>query len=449
MQFTSVLRRRVTYPDRPSFRDEVRSLARRHPGLVLIGAVLMIHALAWPFVDAWIRAVSDLGTPIGFNDFSAYTGAYNDWQAGETLYPRNEDGGFFGGYLYPPLALLLFAPFAELFDFRMAAISFEVVSFVLLWLGVQAVIAELGYSLRWWQRLLLAWLLVGYQPVLFGLKWGQTPAFNGAMLCFAYVGLSRQLRTRRDRRRTGWGLLSGVLTALVGFVKFAYAPIGAHLLTDRTRFLGAVGAGVLLVGASVAIFGVDSNLLYVEVLLWGTETGDPRSPTLWLEPYFKPLGWLSGEVLGVSTALLARGLLSATIALAALASSGRDHAAFALGAAAFPVLAPTTYAYYLVATIPAALIVTKLELDRDGAPWIPALGLWLAASHAWGLFLIGQTVPGWLAAVGIESGIDWLLFLLQPGLWGCALVAGVAFLHVIDGVPQLSTSLDRTSGPTR
>lgn len=254
--------------------------ARRRDRLRLVAAALLLGTLlvAYPFVDLWLREAG-VASPFRFYDFGAYSGAVDRWRAGEPIYVRNEDGGYHGSYLYPPLTLWLFRPFVDLFGFREAAMAWQALSVVLLWIGLDGLAASLGTRLAWWERGLTLWALLGFHPLLLSVKLGQTAAFQTALLCFAFVGLVRG----RDDHLAGRfpravGLASGALTALAGFVKLPYATAGAHLLRDRDRLAGAVLGGGLLLGLSVVAFGPDAHLRYLDVLAWGAARGSETRP---------------------------------------------------------------------------------------------------------------------------------------------------------------------------
>ncbi len=403
---------------------------REHPRLLAAALLLGVFLAAYPFLDLWLREIG-LASPFRFRDFGAYGGAVERWQAGEAVYERNENGGYHGTYLYPPLTLWLFHPFAEGFAFREGAIAWQVVSVVLLWVGLDGLASALGARLAWWERGLLLPALLGFHPLLLSVKLGQTAAFQAALLCFAFVGLVRGHGDRRFGRLPSGvaSLASGALTALVGFVKLPYATAGAHLLRDRDRLVGAVLGGGLLVGLSVASFGLDANLTYLDVLAWGAAQGSgTRPPTLWLPPYYRPLSWLP------MATLVRVGLVALVAGGAALAVDARREA-FALGVAGVPLLAPKTYTYYLVALVPAAVVLVAVELDRAdgrGRPTLPVLGVFLAGCHAYGLKLIVDVLPG---AVPGFAALSPLYPALQPGLWGNLLVFGLALARVLEDVP--------------
>lgn len=406
---------------------------RDRPRLVAAALLLGVLLVAYPFVDYWLREIGT-ASPFKFRDFGAYGGAVERWATGEPIYEQNGDGGYHGTYLYPPVSLWLFEPFAALFEFREGAMAWQVVSVVLLWVGLDGLATSLGARLAWWERGLALWALLGFHPLLLSVKLGQTAAFLTGTLCLAFVGLTYAHRHESDsgagdaptvRSRLA-SLASGALTALVGFLKLPYATAGAHLLRDRDRLAGAILGGGLLVGISLAAFGLETHLRYLDVLAWGAAQGSSsRPPTLWLPPYYRPLSWLPA-----ATAIRV-GLVALVAAGAALATDARRET-FALGLAGVPLLAPKTYTYYLTVLVPAAVILVAVELERtDGRPAVPVLGVFFAACHAYGLKLVVDVLPG--VVPGFEA-LEPLYFLLQPGLWGNALVFGLALVRVLERV---------------
>lgn len=394
------------------------SLRSERPTFVAVAVGVLVVLLAYPFVDWWLRA-AEIASPFRFGDFGAYGGAIDRWLSGEPIYERNENGGFHGTYLYPPVFLLLFRPFTAALPFREAAIAWSVFSVGLLWIGLQLVIAACGLKLRAWERGLLLWAMLGFQPLLLGVKLGQTAAFLTAMLSFALVALIRGQRGSAPGR-----LASGTFTAFVGTFKLSYATSGAHLLANRDRLLGAIGTGVVLVVASVLVFGVETNRTYVEVLWWGLQqSSDPRSPALWLSPYYRPLAWLPGALalkVGASLAIAAGAVFAAPAA---------DRETFALGVAAIPLLSPLTYAYYFVALLPAVVVLLAVELERDGRPVVPLVGLLLLHLHSYGLKFFVDHLPPVFPAMEALKPVYWLL---QPGLWGNLLLVGLAAVRVAE-----------------
>lgn len=407
-----------------SFPRQLWSLRRSRPWFVACAAVVLASLLAYPLVDWHLRAI-DVAAEYRFWDFGAYGGAVNRWLEGERIYVPDDDGpGYHGSYLYPPVFVLLFAPFTALPP-DTAAPVWSACSVAFLWLGLQALVAALGLDLDPVDRGLLLLAVVGFQPLLLSVKLGQASAFVAGLLAVAGAALVAGERVRADTRRTDrvgrlLDVASGVATAVAGTLKLAYAPVGAHLLVRRDRFVGAVATGLCLLVVSVAVFGVGTHLTYLDVLRWGVTLGtEARSPTLWLAPYYAPLFAVPGSL----AVRLAGALAVAVLALCSTA----DRETFALGVAATPLLAPEAYTYTFVALLPAVVVLVATELARDGYPALPVVGLGLCHVHAFGLRLAGDVVP---PLVGGGPTAATVVSLLQPGLWGVLVVAGLAAVRV-------------------
>lgn len=404
-----------------------RLWAMRHERPRFVGlAILVVVAIAvYPVLDVFLRA-AEISTEFRFYDFGAYRVAVSDWQTGDPIYEPNEDGGFHGNYLYPPVALPLFSFLLASFDHPRAVwVAFSLIA---LWASLQLAVREFGVRLHPLERLLLLWMLFGFQPILFCLKMGQVSTFLAALLTLALVALVRDLRGSGPLA----GVASGALTTLGSAVKLIYAPSGAHLLRSRRRLGGAIAALLALVGLSMLLFDPATHRGYLDVLLWGKGWGNgSRSPHLWTAAYFRP--FLAIESIG----FLVRGLIVlATIGLALDAEGPKaDLPTFALGIAIVPLVAPRSYTFDFAVLLPAILVLLALELHRDGHPWIPVLGLLFLHLHAYGLRTFVEVSEEVIASNALRP----LLPVLQPGLWGALLLAGLAFVRVAEH----ATFLDR------
>jgi hypothetical protein len=133
---------------------------------------VLASLLAYPLVDWHLRAI-DVAAEYRFWDFGAYGGAVNRWLEGERIYVPDDDGpGYHGSYLYPPVFVLLFAPFTALPP-DTAAPVWSACSVAFLWLGLQALVAALGLDLDPVDRGLLLLAVVGFQPLLLSVKLGR------------------------------------------------------------------------------------------------------------------------------------------------------------------------------------------------------------------------------------------------------------------------------------
>lgn len=394
--------------------------ARRERPLLVAGALALLGGLlAYPVVDAWLRA-QGLAAPVRPIDLGAYYGAVRRWLLGDPIYQRTDAGGFHGSYLYPPVVLLLFRPLAEL-DFRTAHVVWGAVGLLVLWVGVQLAAAGLGADLHPLERLLLLPLLLGFAPVLLGLKMGQTAPLLAGLLALSLWALLRGARLDGRRGRAA-RFASGGLTALACVIKPAYAPTAAHLLADRDRLLGGAATVAGAAALSLFVFGVEVHGTYLDVLAWGLGGGGIVPPPVrWVPPYFRPLYPLRGQGLAIRLAgsALVAGL---AVGLGRTSGGGNDRLAFALGVAAMPLLTPIAYAFYLAAVLPAALVLLadELALGDDGHPLVVLGGLALLHVHSQGFRLVVGRLP--------DPGLT-VTALLQPGMWGLLALVGLAVVR--------------------
>lgn len=409
-------------------------------GTLAVGAFFAVY----PALDWWLRSGGVAG-PFEYFDWGALSGGVVRWYRGETVYWKRGDVGYHGSYLYPPVYLLAFLPFYELqrtgaltwvpiaeTAFDVGAVAWNTVTVGLLWVGLQLVIAECGLRLRLYERALLAWLLLGFQPLLYSMKLGQASAFLAATFCFAFVAMERC--GAGDDRRSRFA--SGALTAVGSGMKPFYATSGAHLLRDRDRLTGAVVGVLVVVAVSVGVFGVGNHLAYLDVLAWGKGWGtDPAPPWLWHAGYYRPLYVLADVSPYLSMAVRAAGLL-AIVAVSLLArSADADRETFALGLVAIPFFAPQAYTHDYVALLPAVVVLLAVEFAReDGRPLLPVLALWLLNVQAYGIKLVVHHLP---AGVPFAESLVQATPFLQPGLWGNLILLGLAGYRVAERAPQV------------
>lgn len=409
------------------------ALRRERPLFVLVSALTAVTLLVWPVVEFYLR-LAGIGIEFGYNDFGAYTGALESWTGGGPLYAQDDGGGYHGSYLYPPVTVLLFYPFASL-GFQTGAILLGVTSIVLLWVGLEAVVRTLGYELRLWERFAALVAIYSFQPVIRNFRWAQISTLLAALLCFAFYAQERGAATESlygagkvgGRTRSLFRYGSGALTTLASAFKLFVATSGAHLLRDRERFVGAMVTAAVLLVASLAVFGVETHRTYLDVLLWGKGWGGTQPLYLWDEyAAYRPL-----HVFGdLGTYLRAAGVLG--VAGLALATRGDGsptarRATFALGVAVVPLLAPQADTHDLVVVVLPAVVLVALELDRpDGYAWIPVLSVLLFHLHRYGVELL-KYPPEWFPAFVGEHGA-WF----QPGMWATFLLVGLAAYRVAE-----------------
>jgi hypothetical protein len=411
------------------------ALRRERPVFVLLTAVTLGAVLVWPLVDAVIRGMSEeLQTAYAFYDFGAYSGAVEGWLSGGPIYTPDGEGGYRGSFLYPPLTLLFYYPFASV-PFDVGGTLMGAFSVVCLWVGLELVARELGLELGVGERFLLLLAVFAFQPVNYAFKMGQMGTFLTAVLCLGFYAHERH----RATGRRSYAYLSGVLTTLASSFKLFYATSGAHLLRDRRRLAAALLTAVAFVVASVLAFGVDAHRVYLDVLTWGKGWGEaPRSPTAWGPAYFRPL-----YVFGSAGFLLKLLGILAVVGLTVAAREGpADRATFALGVASIPLFAPEAYTHDLPVLLLPAVVLLAVELDRDGYPALPVLAVLLTHLHAYGLRFLTHP-PEWLPLADLwRSAAGWL----QPGLWATLILVGLAAARVATHARLPSKVTEPTEG---
>lgn len=407
-----------------------RSLWRRRsdrPLLFAVSALTVAVFVSWLYVDYRLRGL-DLATPFGFNDFGAYYNAVARWQAGEALYLPDGDGGFHGTYLYPPVTVLLFYPFYT-FEFLTAAVLFSALSLVLLWIGLDAVVGRLGYRLTVGERLALLLFLFVFHPGLRDFKWGQVSTLVAALLCFAFYAHELAEETASGEstadgrlKRTATQVASGALTTLASAFKLFVATSGAHLLRNRTRLASALGTAVVLVVASLWVFGPDAHWAYLDVLRWGKGWGATEPVSEWdTGAAYRPL-YAFGRFRPVLSAV---GCL-AVVALVWRAREVRSRLArrstFALGVAVVPLVAPRVDSHDLVLLLLPAVVALSIELRADdGYAWLPVAAVLGLHLHRYVLGVLAWP-PEWLLA---ESTGRLLAPYVQPGMWATFALVGL------------------------
>ena len=367
---------------------------------------------------------ADITAGFSRTDFWVYWSTAGDWLDGESIYDPADP---FGGYLYPPIYLLFFTPFAMFLTLDGGYQLWMVLSIGGLWIAMQALIVTYVPTLNRLERIVIAIgslsLLFCFHPVWYGMRLGQVTISAAALVTIAVVAMERQASGAIH------GAISGILTAVVGTVKLFYAPVGAHLLLSPLRFAWALLAGVLLLSGSLLIFGMEVHLNYLEVLRWGEDWGEePSHPASgWIPGYYRPFYYLGHAHLGdtgLPLSLLPR--LIIVIGIISLAMWVRNEPAdreiFALGIVAIPLLSPQISVHDFALLIPSFIMLTYIEVRRGGYPWIPIFAILLIHWQAYATFALANA-PEWVMLAGVIS--TWSP-LLQPGVYANFLLVGLA-----------------------
>lgn len=447
------------------------NLRNRRPLLFTISVGTFCLLLVYPILDVILQNIG-LSYPFRFqsgHDFAAYYLAARRFLAGVPIYseqigvvgtghvytPYSEaetlglgsvlppaDDPRVNAYIYPPVVVLVFVPFS-LIPFEAAYVLWDAVSLFALWIGVISLLRTYDVDLSWFERVLVLWALVGFQPVLYGLKQGQITVALAALFCFAAVSFERG-RNALDRHRQGGRrtrLIAGALTAVASFPKLFYATSGAHLLHDRDRFTGAIGTAVLVGCLSVAVFGVEPHQTFFEILKTGKGWGGTMPLTSFAQEgfhpgYYKPF-YAAGSFSFVLRGVLLFGVIGSVVVTRNCPDT--ERMTFVLGLTAIPLLAPVAYTLEYASLLPAAIMLGYEEWTRiDGVPAVAPVAVALLGVQLQAVRLFAVILPSKVPA------LDFLvpaMALLQPGLLGNILLFGLAGYRV--GEPLLPESNER------
>lgn len=223
---------------------------RTPPRLVLLAAVLVGCTMLG---SLWLKRPGDLGI-----DLAVYRVAADAWLSGGQLYEVSPARAPAFTFLYPPLAVLLFVPFAVVPE-AVALVAFTglnvAAGLALAWVVVRY-LRDRGVVLSRLDVLLLAaaCTVSGYRGA--SLYFSQVNVFLALALAVGFVALERE----REE-------LAGAALAIPAFLKLFPVVVGAWLLRRRAwRGVGAavaVGLGLHLLGA--LLFGPELVATYVEV----------------------------------------------------------------------------------------------------------------------------------------------------------------------------------------
>jgi alpha-1,2-mannosyltransferase len=280
----------------------------------------------------------------------------------------------FNKFVYPPVAGVLFSPFAAFPTGVGRALMFVA--------GVAAVIGAI--------RLLRVedWRCYGVALV-------SAPAVNslgvGALTSFLLLGVALAWR----HRDTAW--VSAVATAVTAVLKLFLWPLAVWLLVTRRWRAAAVCAGVALVlllggWAVIGFAGMRSYPTLVHVL---EQVEAPASYSV-----IALLG-LSGTAATAATVVLS--LASVAAIWLAARTAGGDRRAFAVAVVASLVATPLLWLHYLL------LIYVPIGLYRPrlSALWFVPLVLWATPStHSHGVTWQILLALGVLAMVAVRTVFD-------------------------------------------
>lgn len=403
----------------------------------ILGVFALLAILVYPLVNL-VLEVSGLMTGPRLNDFGAYYQAGLRILEGYPLYAKSAGYPELAvypfpnmGYLYHPIISLGFIPFS-LLPFTIAGFLWNVVCLTILWRAVISLLRALEVNLTRVREALVLWILVGFAPTITWLKLGQISGFLAALLCFSGASVISQQKLPPEERSS----FSGAYIVVAGLIKPFYLPAGAYLLLDRRRIISAFFTFLTLIIAGIAIFGIHTNVEYIEVLMRGKGWSPGGS---WNATNFRPLvalGWMALPVKilvtisMVGTTIFARTRLRIGRAVSTVTTRRGEQLLFGLSTAIIPIVTPSSNVLALNALIPAFVIILVSEVRRpDGWLAIPFLALLLVQIHPYTIELIAKFGPQYIPEISVlRPYLPWI----QPAVWGVLLLVGLIAFRLFD-----------------
>lgn len=399
-----------------SFEWQIRSTQQKEK---LVFVILLLPFLVYIPLNVVLIFMGYVNTP-RLQDFGAYYNAAVRILNSAPLYQTTKEVPWLQAqisqdmpYLYPPIFIFLIIPFT-LFPVMVAGYLWDIVILSFLIWSVSQLITTFNVKLEPKEKIVLYSGLLSFGPLITWVKAGQVSGLLAAFLCLAGVNL------RTDRHR-----LSGVFTVFGGLIKPFYATSGAHLLRNRRRFSSAILSGLLLAILSLAIFGVDTHMNYIDVLIRGKGWGENmKSPNTWNAGHFNPFYGL-----GVLSYLIRTAIVLATVGFALYSNKIEIPVeyVFAIGVGIIPVAGPTTNTLALNAIIPAVIMVGFYEWETSNEfPKILLLSVVFIHIHPYTVEFFSTFGPNLYTPLKVLVPYTPVI---QPAIYGMALMLGY-FLHL-------------------
>ena len=221
-------------------------------------AVLLLGIVTGLAMAVYFSVLS-VESPLAW-DFIAYVEAAEAVLEGESFvgYEPIEAGG---EYVYPPIVIFAFIPYAFIGDWEVAFIIHSIVN-----LGALAILAALTISElrrldvsleRLDRALIVAFFLVSLYPLV-NIGLGQIDPVIALLIAFVFIG-----------SEAGHDRLTGGALSIAAIVKLFPLSFGLWLLFQR-RFKSILFAAILFVAgviSSLIIFGIGTNRTYLEVII--------------------------------------------------------------------------------------------------------------------------------------------------------------------------------------
>lgn len=361
------------------------SLRAASPNLLLIAAALLLAACT--------TAGLLFGVWHGYLDLMVYRLGARTWLDGGELYgPLPPIGDIYLPFTYPPLAAVVFAPFALLPAGGAAALMF-VLTLAAIGLTLWLVLARLRPQTD--PRIRLAIVLAALaaaeylEPVRETLSFGQVNAL--LMAAVAYDVLNRHDRWPR-------GLLIGIA------ISIKLTPAGFLLLFLLRRDWRALATTLLAAAASVGLAWLitprDSAEYWLHTL---AETGRIGAPYFAGNQSLKGLVFRMGFGESASTvlwlALSVVAVILAAVWMRRLLGDGDLVTALLVNAAAILLVSPISWTHHWVWVVPALLVAFCAIADGRRSPLFAG-----TVAFAVVLFYVG---PHWLLPSRNDLELDW------------------------------------------
>jgi hypothetical protein len=310
-------------------------------------------------------------------------------------------------YLYPPIFVIIFVPFTFLPPI-ISGIVWNIITLMFLIWSVSKLVSTFEVNICRKDKLLLYLIVASFAPTITWMKLGQVSGLLTGLLCLSGATL-----------RSNHHNLSGIFTTLGSVVKPFYATTGAHLLRHKKRLLSAVITGTVVVILGILVFGIDTNLKYISVLIEGKGWESAAVPGDWNATHFNPF-YVFGPLKHIPRVIIVLG--TAGLALYSNKTEVPIEYIFALGLSVVPLAGPTTNTLALSIVIPVILMVSFYELEtRRRFPKILAISALLIHIHPYTIEFLSKLGPQIYPPLKIIAPV---VPILQPALYGMALLVG-------------------------
>lgn len=250
-------------------------LRRWAPSVRARTAILVAFVASTALQIVGIPFTSSFGTRTRI-DLDVYRLGAQIWQQGQSLYadgsmPFTSDGIWLP-FTYPPFAAIGFVPLGAL-GLGLAGVLISLVTVALTVVIIHIVLSVLGVGNpqnRWWSALLVAAVVVWFNPLWMTLGFGQINIILMAMIVVDIFVLGRG-------RAAAAGPIRGVLTGIAAAVKLTpMVFVAVFLVTRRWRAVAVALAAFAGAGALAWVWlPADSLDYWTHTLFHTTRIGDP------------------------------------------------------------------------------------------------------------------------------------------------------------------------------